>query len=319
MKDYYKILGVDKNASQDDIKKAYRKMALKYHPDKTKGDKEAEDKFKKANEAYAVLSDPEKRKQYDTYGSEDFQQRYTQEDIFQGSDIGSILREFGINLGGMGGMGGGNFRTTFRTSRGGGSPFEDIFSQMGGGGGFRREDSSRYQQPVKGQDLSLELSIPLEEVLHGAQKTISLGHGGKKVSVKIPAGIESGKKLRVSGKGNPSSSGGPPGDLYLHVNVLSHPTFTREGSNLIVDKEIPYSSAILGTKVSVPTLDGSHLNVTVPPGTQPGKKLRLKGYGLPKSARGPRGDLLARIGVKVPKSVNKEQKKLIEELAEQGL
>ncbi|MFP3983999.1 MAG: DnaJ domain-containing protein, partial [Desulfurivibrionaceae bacterium] len=162
MEDYYKILGVGKNASQDEIKKAYRKMALKYHPDKTKGDKQAEDMFKKANEAYAVLSDPEKRKQYDTYGSEDFQQRYTQEDIFQGSDIASILREFGINLGGMGG-GRGSYRTGFRTSRGG-SPFEDMFSQMGGG--FGGEEFSRRQQPVKGQDLSLELSIPLEEVLH---------------------------------------------------------------------------------------------------------------------------------------------------------
>ncbi len=318
MEDYYKVLGVDKNASQDEIKKAYRKMAVKYHPDKTKGDKKAEDMFKKANEAYAVLSDPEKRKQYDTYGSEDFQQRYSQEDIFRGSDIGSILREFGINLGGMGGMGGGNFRT-FRTSRGGGGGFEDLFSQMGGGGGYSREDYSRYQQPVKGQDLSLELSIPLEDVLHGAKKTISLGHGGKKVSVKIPAGIESGKKLRIGGNGNPSPSGGPPGDLYLHINVLPHHTFTREGSNLIVDTEIPYSSAILGTKTSVPTLDGSKLNVTVPPGTQPGGKLRLKGYGLPRGPKGSRGDLLARIGVKVPKSVNEEQKKLIKQLAEHGL
>ncbi|MFW5906638.1 MAG: DnaJ C-terminal domain-containing protein [Desulfobia sp.] len=315
MEDYYKILGVGKNASQDEIKKAYRKMALKYHPDKTKGDKQAEDMFKKANEAYAVLSDPEKRKQYDTYGSEDFQQRYTQEDIFQGSDIASILREFGINLGGMGG-GRGSYRTGFRTSRGG-SPFEDMFSQMGGG--FGGEEFSRRQQPVKGQDLSLELSIPLEEVLHGAEKTISLGRGGKKVSVKIPAGIESGKKLRVSGKGNPSPSGGPPGDLYLHVNVLPHHTFTREGNNLVVDQEVPYSSAILGTKISVPTLDGSRLNVTIPPGTQSGRKLRLKGYGLPRGAGGPRGDLLVRVGIKVPESVNKEQKKLIEKLAEQGL
>ncbi|MGM0682526.1 MAG: DnaJ C-terminal domain-containing protein [Thermodesulfobacteriota bacterium] len=316
MKDYYSILGVDKNASQDEIKKAYRKMALKYHPDKNKDDKNAEDMFKKANEAYAVLSDPEKRKQYDTYGSEDFQQRYSQEDIFRGSDIGSILREFGINLGGMGGRG--NFRTTFHTSGRGGSSFEDLFSQMGGGS-HGREDFYRYQQPVKGQDLSLELSIPLEEVLHGAEKTISLGHGGKKVSVKIPAGIESGKKLRVSGKGNPSPYGGAPGDLYLYVKILPHHTFTREGSNLVVDKQIPYSSAILGTKLSVPTLEGSHLNVTIPPGTQPGRKLRLKGYGLPKKANGPRGDLMVRIGVKVPKSINEEQKKLVERLAEQGL
>ena len=130
--DYYKILDVDKNASKEEIKKAYRKMAMKYHPDRNKGNKEAEEMFKKANEAYAVLSDDEKRKQYDTYGSTGFQERFSQEDIFRNSDIGSILREFGINLGGMGGMGGG-FGTSFRTfSTGGGSPFDNIFSQAGG-------------------------------------------------------------------------------------------------------------------------------------------------------------------------------------------
>jgi len=311
--DYYKILGVTKNASTEEIKKAYRKLALKYHPDRNQGNKESEEKFKEANEAYAVLSDAEKRKQYDTFGSTGFQQRYSQEDIFRNSDIGSILREFGINFGGMGGgFSPGGFRTF---STGGRGPFDDIFSQGGqaGGHGFRP------QQPVKGQDLSLELSITLDEVLSGADKTISLGRGGEKVTVKIPAGIENGKKLRVGGKGSPSPMGGQPGDLYLYIKVEPHPVFAREGCNLVIEKAIPFSSAVLGTEIDVPTLNGKQFKVKVPAGIQPQSKLRLKGHGLPAGPHGPHGDILVKITVEVPKKVNREQKKLLNELAEAGL
>jgi curved DNA-binding protein len=310
--DYYKILGVAKTASTDEIKKAYRKLALKYHPDRTHGNKEAEEKFKEANEAYAVLSDPEKRKQYDTFGSAGFQQRYSQEDIFRNSDIGSILREFGINLGGMGGgfSTGGGFRTF---SGGGRTPFDDLFSQAGHTQGFQN------RQPLKGQDFSLELDISLEEVLTGADKTISLGRGGEKVTVKIPAGIESGKKLRVAGKGSPSPMGGQPGDLFLHIKVEPHPVFTREGGNLIIEKQIPFSSAVLGAEIDVPTLSGKQFKVKVPAGIQPQAKLRLKGHGLPVGPHGAHGDILVKIAVEIPAKVNKAQKKLLQELAETGL
>lgn len=200
--DYYKVLGIAKTASADEIKKAYRKLALKYHPDRNPDNKEAEEKFKEISEAYAVLSDPEKRKQYDTFGSSGFRQRYSQEDIFRGSDLGDILREFGINLGGQGGG-----RSGFRTG-GGGSPFEFFFNQGGGGPqGFQNFGGAQQgfggntcggscrPGPQKGNDLTMELAVSLEDVLHGAEKTIALRHGGRteKVAVKIPLGIEEGK------------------------------------------------------------------------------------------------------------------------------
>ncbi len=316
--DYYKILDVNKNATKDEIKKAYRKQALKFHPDRNKGDKAAEEKFKQANEAYAVLSDDEKRQQYDTYGSTDFHQRFSQEDIFRNSDIGSILREFGVNFGGMGG----GFKTSFHTSgRGGGSPF-DAFFQQGGSGGCRSGGCGggfQQQRQVKGRDLTMELPVSLNEVLTGAEKIISVGRAGNRVSVKIPPGIESGKKLRVSGKGEASPSGGLPGDLYLRVKVQSHPGFKREGGNLLVEHHIPYSAAVLGTVINVPTLGGKQLKVKVPAGMQEHGRLRLKGKGLPLGPNSTRGDLLVEIAVQVPKNINHEQKKLIKELREAGL
>jgi len=309
--DYYKLLGVDKKADAAAIKKAYRKLALKYHPDKNKGDKGAEEKFKEISEAYAVLSDKEKRQQYDTFGSEGFQQRYSQEDIFRNVDLGDILKEFGINLGG-----GSSF--SFRSS-GGGSPFGSFFQQAGGG--YQTYQQAGRQHLPKGSDLVLEMSITLDEVLHGAEKTISLGRGAgaEKVSVKIPAGIESGKKLRVTGKGSPSPAGGPSGDLYLLIRVLPHKTFIREGDDLVVDRKIPFSMALSGNKLDVPTLEGKKLSVKVPAGTQANAKLRLKGHGLPSGPKGPRGNLYVRINVEVPKELSKAQKKLIKDLQENGL
>lgn len=307
--DYYKLLGVEKNASPEEIKKAYRKLALKHHPDRNKGNKDAEEQFKKISEAYAVLSDKEKRQQYDTVGSAGFQQRYSQEDIFRNADMGDILREFGINFGGG--------RASFRSSGGGGG-FEEMFRQPGAGG---RASHGFQQQQVKGTDLSLELPITLEEVLSGAEKTISLGRSSaaEKVSVKIPAGIETGKKLRISGKGSPSPMGGPSGDLYLLIRVEPHPTFTREGSHLTMDLQIPYSSAVLGAEVEVPTLEGKQLKVKVPSGCQPQAKLRLRKHGLPDSQGGTRGDLLVKILVAVPKGLSDAQTELIEKLKESGL
>lgn len=314
---YYKMLGVDKSATKDEIKKAYRKLALKYHPDRNKDNKQAEEKFKQISEAYAVLSDPEKKQQYDTYGSADFQKRYSQEDIFRNSDLGSIFREFGINLGGFS-QGGRTY-----SSMGGGNPFESLFGGLGGTSsfqakGFGPQQSSRI---IKGTDLNLELSITLQEVLRGAEKTISLSRGplSEKVSVKIPVGIDSGKKLRIAGKGSPSPSGGPPGDLYLLIKVLPHPDFIREGNDLIIEKQVPFSTAVQGDKIAVPTLDGKKLNVKIPAGTQPQAKLRLKGHGLPSGPLGPKGDLLVKVLVAVPKNLSEKQKGLIKELADAGL
>jgi curved DNA-binding protein len=317
--DYYEQLGLAKTATPEEIKKAYRKLALKYHPDRNKDNKDAEEKFKKISEAYAVLSDKEKRQQYDTYGSNDFHQRYSQEDIFRNVDLGSILKEFGINFGGSGRGGG------FRRTSASGSPFETFFTQggMGGGthdfaGGF---GGARQPQPVKGNDISMELPVTLEEVLSGGEKTIGVGQYGMggKVSVKIPAGIEDGKKLRVQSKGSPSPMGGPAGDLYLIIKILPHGQFSRENHDLIFEAQLPYTAVALGTEISVPTLDGKHLKVKIPAGIQPQAKLRLKKNGLPAGSGGQRGDLFVKINVEVPTTLTPAQQSLIEQLAQTGL
>ncbi|MEW6184331.1 MAG: DnaJ C-terminal domain-containing protein [Thermodesulfobacteriota bacterium] len=316
-KDYYKILGVEKKASEEEIKKTYRKLAMKYHPDRNKGDKKAEEKFKEISEAYAVLSDKEKRKQYDTFGSEGFQQRYSQEDIFRGFDFSNLFREFGFgggfeNIFGQrtGHPGGGGYRAyTFNR---GGQPFDygDPFAQQG-----------ERMRPQRGEDQMYELSITLREAAQGSEKQLSfpIGRKTEKVNVKIPAGISSGKKLRIPGKGVPGFSGGPSGDLYIQIKILEDPVFKVEDQNLVVEKEILFSQAALGTKVEVPTLEGKSLQVNIPAGIQPQSKLRLKGYGLPALGGKGKGDQFVKIGVKVPKKLSERQKKLLEELAGEGL
>jgi len=293
--DYYKLLGVNKSASAGEIKKAYRKLALKYHPDKNKGDKQAEDKFKQISEAYAVLSDPEKRQQYDTFGASGFQQRYSQEDIFRGFDLGDILREFGI-----GGRSGGRF------SFGSGGPF--------GGAG-------RRQAPVKGSDLIYELPLTLYEVANGAQKIVSFQHEGRseKLTVKIPKGMSHGKKLRISGKGEQSPYGGAPGDLLIKATLLRDPVFDVEGRDLHLYRDVKLTDAILGAQVQVPTLDQNELSLKIPAGTRHKTKLRLPGKGLPQMNGSERGDLYVIVNVAIPKSLSEEQRELIEKLADSGL
>jgi len=301
--DYYKILGVNKNASNKEIKKAYRKLAMKYHPDHTKGDKKAEEKFKQISEAYAVLSDKEKRSQYDTFGSTGFHQRFSKEDIFRDFNFADILKEFG--LGGTSpftGRGGG-----FRFSFGGETPFDTHTRQQ--------------QAQPKGSDLIYELTLTLQEISTGTTKTVSFQHGGRteKMTVKIPKGMISGKKLRLSGKGEPSPFGGPPGDLYIKAKVLDDPMYGVEENNLYIKREIKVSDALLGVSISVPTLDGKQLNLKIPPGTKHKTKMRLSGHGLPRMHDKGKGDLYVHIDVKIPKRLTREQKKLIEELAEAGL
>jgi curved DNA-binding protein len=302
-KDYYQILGVNKNASDEEIKRAYRKLAMKYHPDKNPNKKEAEERFKEINEAYAVLSDKEKRKQYDTYGAEGFRQRFTQEDIFRGFDFDEILS----------GLFGGRGKREFRYGGRGGFDFGDFF---GGQGAY--QDMGRMAQ--KGEDILYELSISLEEAASGGEKRISYRKNGRieEISVKIPRGIETGKKLRLVGKGMEGRRGSPPGDLYLQISVREHPVFTREGDNLMVEKEIGFPEAALGTTIEVPTLEGMK-RVKVPPGTQSHTKMRLKGLGMPRFQKEGRGDEFVKVLVRVPKKITEKGKKLVEELAREGI
>ncbi|MBW2265494.1 MAG: J domain-containing protein [Deltaproteobacteria bacterium] len=306
--DYYKTLGVDRSASGAEIKKNYRKLAMKYHPDRTKGDKSAEDRFKKISEAYAVLSDKEKRKQYDTYGASDFRQRYSQEDIFSGVNFGDIFKEFGFDD----------------------SSFANIFmgrSKPGrrSGFGFGADPFGAYtstqRAPVKGSDLVYELPVTLKEVLNGTTKVVAYGQGAdqKRMNVKIPKGMVTGKKLRLAGKGQPGAFGGPAGDLYIQAKVQHDPVFSYKGHDLYVNRELKLTDVLLGTRIQVPTLDGKNLSLTIPPGTQSNTKMRLKGHGLPEMKKGTRGNLYARISVKLPKSLSKKQKTLIQDLAEAGL
>jgi curved DNA-binding protein len=306
--DYYKILGVDRKSSETEIKKAYRKLAMKYHPDRTKGDKSAEEMFKKISEAYAVLSDKDKRKQYDTFGASGFRQRYTQEDIFSGFNFGDVFREFGFDDSNFAnvfmGRAGQGRRTSFRF---GGDPF----------GAY----ASSQRSPARGSDLVYELPLTLQEVMNGTTKTVAHGQGAeqKRISVKIPKGMVTGKKLRLAGNGQPGAFGGPAGDLYIQTKVLDDPVFSRVDYDLYIDREVKLTEALLGTKIQIPTLGGKDLNLKIPPRTRHNTKMRLEGFGLPRMKGGKRGDLFARIVVKIPERFSKSQKALIQELSETGM
>ncbi len=299
-KDYYAVLGLEKSAKADQIKKAYRKLALKYHPDKNPDDKAAEERFKEITEAYAVLSDPEKKKQYDQFGDAAFHQNFSQEDIFRNADLGSIFREFGFS----------------------GRGSDDIFSHIFGGAGANQGFGSRqdFHRPVKGQDYLMRLTIPFRQAVLGGERRVDLDRNGKvdQLQVRIPAGVESGQKLRIPGKGGAGPSGGPAGDLMLELTVTRDSRFQREGRDLFTTVKVPFTGACLGTSVEIETLEQVK-RIKVKPGTRSGSKIRLKGFGVPGRPGKEAGDLYAVIEVDVPHHLSEEQKELLEKLQEQGL
>lgn len=296
--DYYKSLGVEKTASAEEIKKAFRKLAVKYHPDRNQGDTAAEEKFKEINEAYAVLSDPEKRKQYDTFGSNDFHRQYSQEDIFKGFDFSGTFRDMGMEGNG-----------------------EDIFSRIFGSA-FRRSNNGAgfRKKPQRGTDLSLDIDVGFREAALGGEKLVAFRRNGtrEELKVRIPAGVDNGSKVRIAGKGGEGSNGAANGDLFLVLRVANDPLFTREGGDLFVERAINFSEACLGTSLEIPTLEETK-RIKVPAGIQPGTKIRLKGFGIKTPGSNAKGDLYVKITVRIPENINSSQKKLVEELARSGL
>lgn len=300
-KDYYNVLGVSKNSSQDDIKKSYRKLAKQYHPDANPGDKQAEDKFKDINEAYEVLSDPEKRKKYDNFGSDsNFQNGYD----FDPSQFG-----FGKNV-----------KYDFRT--GGTGNHSDFFNMFFGGGGFNFDsifdnlDSDKMGRGniFNGENIEAEISVSPEEGLMGAEKKVSLkGQGtGKSLTFKIPKGVKDGEKIRLKGQGKPGVNGGENGDLFLVVKIRPTDSFTIEGNDLVTTLDIMPWDAALGSEVPVDTIDGKIL-VKVPSGVQTDTKVRVAGKGyIDRSGR--RGDLYIRIRIVNPGNISSEMKELYQKL-----
>lgn len=359
-RDYYEVLGVDKNADKKTIKKAYRKLAMKYHPDVNKDDPDAEEKFKELSEAYGVLSDDDKRQRYDQFGHAGME-GFSQEDIFNNINFEDIFRGFNFG-GGQGGFG---------------SIFEDLF-----GGGFGGSPRNSYA----GRDLMQTIEVTLEEVASGVTKDIDIRHqkscphcngsraepgsdvktcsncngsgqvrqvqntplgqfatvsacpqcngegkiidkacsecNGKgltstvnKISIPIPAGVETGSRLRVSGEGDDGINGAPPGDLYITIKVLPHDLFKRDGQHLYYELPISYVQACLGSEVEVPTIDGSSATVKIPAGTQSGTTFKLRGEGIKHVNWSGKGNLYVKTHVVVPKKLSDKQKEVLEEFA----
>ena len=284
-RDYYEVLGVSKNPSDDEIKKAYRKLAIKYHPDKNPGNKEAEEKFKEINEAHDVLSDKQKRARYDQFGH---------------AGVG------GAGAGGnpFGGQGGAfNFNgQSFNFDFGGGA-FDDILGNIFGFGGARR--------PRRGADYQTSVTLTFEEAIFGTTKTIDID--GKDTKIKIPAGIDDGMSIRLAGKGGPAPEGGTErGDLYVRIKVKPHKHLTREGAIILSEETIDMVDAALGCEIEVETVDGK-ITMKVPAGTQSGTPFKLSGHGVPIRADGDRGPHIVTVVVETPKNLSKKQKELLEE------
>lgn len=303
-KDYYKILGVGREASKDEISKAFKKLARQYHPDLNPGNKDAEEKFKEINEAYEVLKDDEKRKMYDQLGP-----NWQQGQHFGGNPFGA---------------GGGSTRFTFNGQEFSGQSFEgtgfsDFFETLFGGsrqqGGFGGGSFGGFSsRPQRGRDVEADISVTLEDAVKGGERSLTLegDEGPKTLKVNIPAGVKEGAKLRLAGQGYASPNGGPKGDLYLRIRFAPHSLFHVDGTDLIYEARLAPWQAVLGAKIKVPTLEGT-VELSVPAGTGSGKKMRLRGKGLgPASSR---GDLYVRIGIDAPKDLTPKQRELWEALA----
>jgi curved DNA-binding protein len=310
-KDYYEILGVPKTASEDDVKKAYRKLALKYHPDRNPGNKAAEEQFKEINEAYAVLSDKDKRKEYDTYGMSGFQQRYSQEDIYRGFNIGDLFKDLGFGTGDI-------FSMIFGRQQGapgGGRETGKAGRRVYNFGDFVTRDRTTQAE----LDLQYELEIPFMDAMRGGEKvlTFTSERGNEEIKVKIPKGINTGQKLRLHAKGSRDPYTGRTGDLYVTIKVAEHPVFRRSGNDLYVTKEVKVTDALLGGTVEVPTIDGPK-QIRIPSGMKAHSKVRLKGLGVPDMKQG-RGDEYVEVAIEVPRKLTDKQKVILEELRREGL
>jgi curved DNA-binding protein len=317
-KDYYQILGVPRGASDDEIKKAFRKLARQYHPDVAKDKKVAEEKFKEINEAYEVLGDPQKRQKYDELGAgwkqgQQFRPPPGWEQMFSGARGGRArARNGGVEFE-FGGTGFSDF-------------FESLFGSMGGGrGGFGQGDfgrdfvHERELHPERGEDIEADLLVTLHEAATGGVRSITLRHPDGRTEthkVRIPAGVQEGQRLRLAGRGQAGLAGGSAGDLYLRVRYARHPDFTVRGSDLEYELPLAPWEAVLGAEVSVPTLTG-RVSIKIPPGAQNGQRLRVRGRGLPRHGDGS-GDLYVVLRIEVPASVSATERALWEQLARES-
>jgi DnaJ-class molecular chaperone len=299
--DFYQRLGVSRTASDEEIKKAYRKLARKYHPDVNPGNKGAEEKFKHVGEAFDVLSDPKKRKMYGEFGEDAAKLGWDEKRA-------EAFRQYRNPTNGRGGRGGGqSFHFDF--GQGGAPPegfdFESIFSEMLGG-----QSRGRRRGPMPGADVSASLTVSLEEAVRGGERHLSLSNG-KRLTVKIPPGVQTGSKIRLQGQGEPGERGGPTGDLFLEIDVTPHPLVRREGDDLYMDLPVTVREAVEGADVRVPTFHGSGV-IRLQPGSQSGLKVRLKGKGVPALTGGAPGDLYLVVQVRVPDHLDDKVKKAAE-------
>jgi molecular chaperone DnaJ len=325
-KNYYDILGVNKNATDKDIKQEYRRLARKYHPDVNPGDKSAEAKFKEINEAFEVLSDKDKRRKYDKYGDKWQYADQLDEAARQQAQYRQYTTGDGTSFHFSGDIGGMD------------SLFDELF------GGLRSRGFSRRSQPRRGQDLETNVEVTLEEAFNGSSRMINLQgekpcptcHGTgriqnlacstcrgtgmvadiKRLEVKIPAGVTTGSRVRISGKGQPGYGNGPNGDLYLNVTLAPHPIFKRQGDDLITEIPVPLTVAVLGGEVQVPTLKGGKLALKIPPETQNGRIFRLGGQGMPHLGKLTRGDLKAKVNTVIPTNLTEKEKELFRQLGQ---
>lgn len=301
VQDYYQRLGVSRTASADEIKKAYRKLARQHHPDHNPGSSSAEEKFKQVNESFEVLSDPKKRRMYDEFGEDAAKLGWDEKK----ADAFRAYRQGGPTT--RGGGGGMPFDFNFNTGDAGGIDFESILGEMFGARGGR----GRRAGPRAGGNLQTSLGVDLADAVLGGERTIMVH--GRRLSVRIPPGVDTGSRIRLAGQGEPGERGGPPGDLFVELTVAPHPSVRRESQDLYVDLPVTAREAALGAEVHVPVFGGSG-KVTIRPGTQSGTKLRLKGKGVPALKGGAPGNLYYVVQVKLPATLDEGARKALEAL-----